>query len=361
MTWKKKSLAGMAGLLAIAGASLLAQEASHEHPADSEASAVETGPPDLPAVSPLVRVEVDEDARAFELVIGPVSLPQGTSHFRAPIQLAALPVAGWLHGFAWEIKDADGNVLPERLLHHVNMLDPDNRGLFAPVARRIMAAGRETKSERLPGILGYPLAAGTRVLVTAMFASSPDASYDDVYLHVRMFYTPADDPGLIRPRDIYPFYVDVMGPVGDKDFPLPPGTHRRSWEGKPAIGGRVLGVGGHLHDYGDWIRFEDVTAGKVIWETAPDLDDQGRVSGVPTGKFWWRGGVRIYADHVYRLSVQYTNPLDTMAPDGAMGALAGVILADDVTWPEFDREDEAYVEDLRNTLNKPNESHQHGG
>jgi len=365
-----RSAVGTIGLLAIAGA-LYAQEAAHEHPAgqehdaaaDMEMPAEETGPPQLPTVNDLIDVELHEDIRQIEVVIGPVSLPQNSGHLRVPIQMGELPVAGWMHGFEWEITDGDGNVLPERLLHHVNMLDPDNRELFSPVPRRIMAAGRETKRAAVPHLLGYPLAEGTRVLVTAMFASRPDASYDDTYLHIHLFYTPADDPGFISPRNVYPFYLDVMGPVGDKDFELPPGTHGRSWEGSPATGGRILGIGGHLHDYGDWLRLEDVTTGKILWETTPEHDAEGRVSGVPLGKLWWRGGVRIYPDHVYRVSVQYTNPLDAMAPDGAMGAFGGIILAHDARWPAFDREDEAYVQDLRNTLNRPNQAmnmHSHG-
>ena len=133
-----------------------------------------------------------------------------------------------------------------------------------------------------------------------------------------------------------------------------------SWEGSPAIDGRILGIGGHLHDFGDWLRLEDVTTGKLIWQSEPELDEQGVVIGMPASKLWWRGGVKIRRDHVYRISVQYTNPLDTPAADGAMGAIGGVILAGNTDWPAFSREHPDYVQDLRNTLDKPNEVHDHG-
>ena len=317
--------------------------------------------PRLPAASPLIDVRVHAADRAFEIVLGPVSLPAGGPHLRPQVQLAELPVAGWMHGFSWRMRDREGNPLPDRLLHHVNVIDPDNRELFSAVPRRILAAGRETKSELLPGVLGYPLAPGTRVLVSAMFAPLPDASHDEAFLHVRLPYTPFEDPGFVEPVDIYPFYLDVMGPVGEKEFPLPPGTHGMSWEGSPAVDGRILGIGGHLHDYGDWIRLEDVTADKVIWETGPEVDGEGRTVGVPTSRLWWRGGVRIRKDHVYRISVQYSNPLGHPAPDGAMGAIGGIIIAADEDWPAFSREHPDYVQDLRNTLEKPNEAaHAHG-
>lgn len=361
---KPPALGAALAALWLAPGWVAAQEMDHRHAAsDSVDAAMEMapdGPPELPAESPLIRVEVDEDAGVVELVVGPVSLPAGGMHQRPPVQLATLPVEGWLHGFEWEMRDAEGSVLPDRLLHHVNLIDPDHREVFSPIARRLMAAGRETKRERMPGILGVPLEPDSRVLVSAMFASLDDETFDEAYLHVRLDFTPADDPGLIAPRDVYPFYMDVMGPVGEKEFDLPPGTHGRSWEGRPAVDGRLLAVGGHMHDYADWIRLEDVTEGKVVWETEPRTDEDGRVSAVPTGKLWWRGGVRIHADHMYRISVQYTNPLDGPAPDGAMGALGGVILADRSNWPAFDREDEAYATDLRNTLEKPNEAHDHG-
>ncbi|WP_420632932.1 hypothetical protein [Candidatus Palauibacter sp.] len=338
---------------------------AHEHGAGgsdaAEMAARETGPPRLPEDSPLIEVRLRERDREAEIVIGPVALPAGAPHLRPQVQLAELPVVGWLHGFSWEMRDRDGNPLPDRLLHHVNVIDPDNRELFSAVPRRVLAAGRETSSETMPGLLGYPLAPGTRVLVSAMFAPRPDQSFDEAYLHIRLPFTPAEDPGLVGPFDVYPFYLDVMGPVGEKEFPLPPGTHGMSWEGSPAVDGRILGIGGHLHDYGDWIRLEDVTAGKVVWETAPTVDGEGRTVGIPTSMLWWRGGVRIRKDHVYRISVQYSNPMDRPAPDGGMGAIGGILLADKDAWPEFSREHPDYIEDLRNTLEKPNEAdHAHG-
>ena len=346
----------------LAPATHAAQEHAHGASARAgEAHADDPAPPRLPAASPLIDVRVHATDREFEIVVGPVSLPAGGPHLRPQVQLAEVPVAGWMHGFSWQMKDREGNPLPERLLHHVNLIDPDNRELFSAVPRRVLAAGRETKSEFLPGVLGYPLAPGTRVLVSAMFAPLPAASHDEAFLHIRLPYTPFEDPGLVGPVDVYPFYLDVMGPVGEKEFPLPPGTHGMSWEGSPAVDGRILGIGGHLHDYGDWIRLEDVTAGRVIWETGPEVDGEGRTVGVPTSRLWWRGGVRVRKDHVYRISVQYSNPLGHPAPDGGMGAIGGIIIAADEDWPEFSREHPDYVQDLRNTLEKPNEAaHGHG-
>jgi hypothetical protein len=248
------------------------------------------------------------------------------------------------------------------LLHHVNFIDPDARGLFSPIARRVIAAGRETAKQSLPGILGYPVEKGDRMLISAMFANPTGTDYPEAYLHVRLKYSREGD-GWFEPRDVFPFYLDVMGPVGPKGFAVPPGHTVRSWEGSPAVDGRILGIGGHLHDYATKLRLMDVTSGRTIWETGPEENADGRVTGVPSKTFLLRLGKKIYADHVYRIEVEYDNPMDHAAPDGGMGAIGGVVwVGKDTRWPEFDRHDAAYVEDLRQTLTAPERlnGHMHG-
>lgn len=359
----RRGVLGLGLLLLGIGASPLGAQERHgpdeSLPAGGPSGGTEPSRPEIPAGSDLVRIELDRETRAAELIVGPTSLPAGGPHVRLPIQLIELPMAGWLHTYSWELRDSDGNLLPERLLHHVHVIDPDSRELFAPTPRRFIAAGRETDDVRLPKILGYPVDPHTRVLITTMFAPLPDETYEDVYLHLRVDYTPADDPGFVAPRNIYPLYIDVMGPVGEKSFELPPGTHQRSWEGRPATSGRILGLTAHLHDYADWIRLDDVTSGSVVWEAVPERDEDGRVTSVPMVRLWWRGGLAIRSDHTYRLTVQYTNPLDGPAPDAAMGVIGGIILGDPNAWPPLDRDDPAYVADLTNTLESPERSHEH--
>lgn len=326
------------------------------------AAQAESYPPPAPR-DDRVRVLDHPDEDQVEVIVGPVSLSAGGPHFRLPVQIATLPIDGWLHGFAWDMKDARGRPLPDELLHHVNFIDPDHRELFAPIPRRVLAAGRETKRQGMPPLLGYPMEAGSRILISAMFANPTDADYEEAYLHVRLSYSDREER-LIAPLEVYPFYLDVMGPVGAKEFPVPPGHTVMSWEGRPAIDGRILAIGGHMHDYGAVLRLEDVTEGEVVWETEPERSESGRVVGVPTGKLWWRGGVKIHRDHTYRIVVEYRNPGDRPAPDRGMGALGGVVLAPrDARWPPLDRRNEAYVQDLRNTLEKPfrDEGHEHGG
>jgi hypothetical protein len=88
----------------------------------------------------------------------------------------------------------------------------------------------------------------------------------------------------------------------------------------------------------------------VLWETAPTVDATGEVVGMPTRKFWWRLGVPIHPDHTYRLTAVYENPTGKAIPDGAMGALGGVVMPDDMdAWPVVDRSSAEYQRDVQVT------------
>ncbi|MBT8479881.1 MAG: hypothetical protein KJO06_13260 [Gemmatimonadetes bacterium] len=316
--------------------------------------------PALPAGGDFVRVENDPGERAVDFVLGPMDLKSNMAHLRLPIQIAELPVDGWLHGFEATMEDGDGNAIPMDLLHHVNFIDPDKRDVFEPIARRIIAAGRETHEKKLPPLLGYPIEAGDRMIISSMFANPTGTDYPEAYLRVRIFYSLEED-GFMQPRDVYPFYLDVMGPVGAKSFAVPPGKTVHAYEASPAVEGRILGIGGHLHDYATALRLEDVTEGKVLWEAETEYNDEGRLTGVSESLMLMTGGIKVSPDHVYRIYVEYENPMAHPAPDGGMGEIGGVIWASkDVAWPEFSREDPAYVADLVNTLEAPEKAGGHG-
>jgi hypothetical protein len=325
-------------------------------------TATPTEPPVLPVGrNELIKFIDHPDEQVLEMVVGPASLSAAGMHLRLPIQLVELPFEGWLHGFEWEITDAEGTKLSDDLLHHINLIDPDNREMFAPVPRRIMAAGRETSKQAIPRFLGYPIEAGTRVLVSAMFAKPAERDYDEVYLHVRLAYTSKGEaPAGIQ--DIYPFYLDVMGPVSRKSFSIPPGGTVRSWTASPAVDGRIVAIGAHLHHHATSIRLEHLDTGEVevLWEVKPDRGPDGHVSGVPTTLLLSGGGVPIYKDHRYRLVVEYENKTDSYDPEPGMGEIGGAIIVSvDAEWPELDRQNALYVADLMNTLEAPHKLQGH--
>ncbi|HSJ14102.1 MAG TPA: hypothetical protein VK939_06795 [Longimicrobiales bacterium] len=309
----------------------------------------------------LARVVLETDPRALDLIVGPVTIPPHTEGMLIPVQLVQIPVDAWVHGFAWTMHDHEGRLLSPDLLHHVNLIDPDRRELFGATARRVLAAGRETSGFTMPPVLAYPFARDTRLLVAAMFSNPTSETITNAELRVRLRYSPRPRRGP-EPLAVFPFHLDVMGPVGSKSFPVPPGRTVQSWEGAPATDVRVLAMGGHMHDHARLLRLEDVTTGAELWRAEP-IEVDGRVVGVPRASPWRRGGLKLRRDHVYRVTIEYYNPTPVATEHGGMGLVAGVSVAR-AEWPGVDRDHPEYTSDLASLIAAPHAAgagHGHGG
>jgi hypothetical protein len=310
-----------------------------------------------------VRTDADEHELIFE--IGPLHLEAKAGHdavTQPKAQAVKLPVGGYLHGFTTEMVGEDGKPIPSMLLHHVNIIAPQRRELFSQIMQRVGAAGSETGPVTIPKFLGYPVTLGDSLLFTAMFHNPTEKSYHNARLRIRMRYSAEKT---WHPRwAVQPFYLDVMPPAGLHAYDLPPGRSQRSWQGQPALSGRILALGGHLHKYGVTLKLEDLTEGKVVFESAPELDENGNVIGMPKKFFIWRLGIPLRADHTYRLTAVYDNPTGQTLIGGGMGALGGVIVPDDDgAWPTVDRTHPEYQYDVKFTYEGSHGGHggAHGG
>jgi hypothetical protein len=304
------------------------------------------------AQEPPLRIVDDTERRELVIELGPLDLPANADHHDVPqpaTRAVTVPLDGWIHGFRIEVVDRAGGSVPQQVMHHINVLAAGRRELFSQIMLRVAAAGQETAPAILPRLVGFEVHKGEELLVSSMLHNPTPRGYEGAVIRVRMPYTPADT--WFRPLAAYPFYLDVMPPAGETHaYDLPPGRSEKSWEGRPAIAGRILGVGGHLHQYGVALKLEDVTAGKVLWEANPILDEDGYLVGMPIKKFIWRLGIPIRPDHTYRLTAIYDNPTGELIPDGAMGALGGVFLPSRGTaWPMIDPRSPEYQLDLKVT------------
>ncbi|HYJ79898.1 MAG TPA: hypothetical protein VEW03_09875, partial [Longimicrobiaceae bacterium] len=255
---------------------------------------VGAAPPLAAQAAPGLTVRNDAERREVVVELGPVDLPAGSGHLQLPALHAAFPVDGWLHGYRLEMLDAEGREVPRRALHHVNIMSPQRRELFSQIMLRIGAAGQETDGPRLPRMMGYRVSAGDGFIITAMLQNPTERALRGVRLRISFSYTAAGT--WLKPLAVLPFYLDVMPPASLHAFTLAPGRSSRSWEGRPAVAGRIIGVSGHLHRYGVSLVLEDVTAGKVIWDGRPILDADGEVAGMPTRRFLWRLGFPVRPD-----------------------------------------------------------------
>src|SRR5437899_4162473 len=304
---------------------------------------------------PAARIFTDPAHDALVLDLAPMDLPARTPHHmiaRPPVATLEIPETGFIYGFRVQVVDSAGHSLPDELIHHFNLIDPDHRELFLPISRRLLAAGHETGTIRLPRLLfGVPLRRGEHVVASAMLENLTPAEYRRARVRLVMSFTPAKRPWPLFSAS--PWQMDVAFPVGDKSFTLPAGRSARFYEGSPAVPGRIVGLGGHMHDYGRVIDFADVTTGEVIYRAAPRVDSTGHIESIPIAMLYGltRLGVRIVPAHRYRIAVSYDNPTGVPLPDGGMGVVGGLFVPDHgVTLPAADPGDSLYQQDYRHYM-----------
>ncbi len=288
-----------------------------------------------------------------------------------PASVGEFPVSGFIYALHAEIVDEHGRQLPSQLLHHMNVMDPAERELFLPIARRILASGMETGEIRFPWLLlGTRVQSGQRILANAMIHNPGMKGYRGVRVRLVLSYVPEGRPWPFF--SVIPWQLDVAFPVGDKSFNLPPGRTERTYEGSPAVEGRLVVIGGHMHEYGRTIELWDVTTGKLLWHGEPAPAPPGQPSAVPVAKLWGLTGIglRITPAHRYRVRVIYENPTDRTMVAGGMGVVGGLFMPDQkAVWPRTDANDSLYQKDLQHFMgpgSKPtvtplSEMHSHVG
>ena len=146
---------------------------------------------------------------------------------------------------------------------------------------------------------------------------------------------------------------------------LLPGKSEKAYEFTLPVGGRLLGVGGHLHDYGVGVRLEDAETGKVLTRVEATRDSAGKVRKVSRELFAVRGdGLKLEANHRYRVVGVYDNPTGETLVKGAMAHMSGLFTPDDMSkWPKIDETDPDYQRDLASlqVRGTGNASAEHGG
>lgn len=304
---------------------------------------------------PTATTSVDEREGLLTIRLPLIEVPaRGTC--LTPVYRTAVPFDVSLYGFAAQVVDETGQLMPKDRLHHFILTDPNRRELFLPLALPIFGASRESPSPVLPRYLfGMPVPAGGRYLAAAMLTNPDDRPRK---MEVRLLLS------FIRPGRVFPLFavyawtMDVKFPLGGvggrHDFDVPAGRSTYSWEGSPDIPGTIVAMGGHAHDYVSSIELTDVTAGATLWHQTPLRDTTGHLRAIPIGRFyrWYRLGVPIEPSHTYRVTVAYDNPTGQTIPYGGMGSVIGLIVpARGVTWPRVNPQDAIYQAQVRNLLN----------
>jgi hypothetical protein len=307
--------------------------------------------------APPFTVRVDSTRHEVILSLGPLHLaaaPSGEGHQGAhqgghdiPVLRFAWPVGGWIRGFRLKIHDGEGRPLSRRLVHHINLLHLERRQLNEPVLERTIAVGQETADVVLPASIGVRIDSGAEMALLSAWANDSGEDLHDVIFEFAVPYLPENTAP--RPREVRSFAFDVGFRPGESDaFDVGPGRTVHQREFVSPTDGRILGVGGHLHDYGESLALVDLTNGKVLIKLNAKADSTGKLLSVGRKLFGVSGdGLRIRAGRRYRVTAIYQNPNGRTLVQGGMALLAGIFAPDDpARWPALDRTDEGFLAEM---------------
>ena len=294
-----------------------------------------------PVVEPQISIVVDSAHGEVVITAGPYDLPNmppemSEMHMGTPQVLRFdWPVDGGLRGFNLSMQTETGKPLPKSVIHHLIAVNFDRRQIVYQMVERLFGWGKETDPVLLPAGVGVPLAKGQHLGVYAMWHNDSGHDIHNAYLKMTLAWIPKSR--LQNP--VLPMYVDVNNHIGGvTTFDVPPGKSTQIYEFEFPLSGRLIGIGGHLHDFGAVVRFEDAVTGKVLVRLKSDRDQNGEISKV--GRFIWgfhEEALPIEAHHLYRVVAEYDNPTGKNIPAGGMGHINGVFSPNDMSeWPVLD-------------------------
>src|SRR6266853_6049791 len=213
--------------------------------------------------------KVDAAAHTVTLRVGPMNLPAHTSHMKMPQPpdlVWEVPMEGWLLAYHPRLVDANGGAVPGTVLHHVAFWN-ENRADFLCLNKEehIFGAGSEmTDWTEVPGY-GYRVMKGNKIRIETMLYNPTDTSYEKAYLEVVIPFqeTPGDASAAAPRKNVYPAWMDVTS-CGNSGYDLPAGKSEKTGTVTVKYDGVLLGVGGHMHDYGEQIVLEDLSRKETV-------------------------------------------------------------------------------------------------
>ena len=275
---------------------------------------------------------LDAAAQTITLREGPMTLPAHTGHMKMPQPpdlMWTMAIDGWLLAYHPKLVDANGNVVPGTLLHHTAFWNVNRPDFLCPnKEEHIFGAGSELNDWMpLPGY-GYRVAKGDKIRIETMMYNPTATSYDGVYLEVQIPYAVAGGEIAAKIKSVYPAWMDVKS-CGDSSYDVPTGKSTKSGTVPVHYDGVLLGVGGHLHDYGKQLVLENKTRKETIATLDAKDDSLGHHAGTGVVLFLDRGGYRLAKGDLLGVSATYDNPTGKLLRWGAMGIVVGYFVPDD--------------------------------
>jgi hypothetical protein len=308
---------------------------------------IDAGPYRLPALAP---------GEHHEMMM---PSPDGLAH-DTPLDHFTWPIDGWLHGFRLEVAGDRGELLPRHFVHHLIVVNFSRRQLIYPAAERLLGAGAETDDATIPKTVGIPMSRGMQLGMYVAWHNDTGQDLDNVHIRLTLLWTPENQ--VPRPVSALPIYMDANLTVGGSNtFDIPPGRSSKAYEFTLPIGGRLLAVGGHLHQYGVGVQLEDAVREKTLARVSARRDSTGAITSVGRRLLAVSGdGLKLKQGRRYRITGSYDNPTGQMLSRSAMAHMVGLFAPDKLTqWPAIDLADRDYQRDLR-SLQVQAEAHPNG-
>lgn len=296
-----------------------------------------------------VHIRVDSSRHEVVISAGPVRIPAATPyahHTNEEYLPVVWPVSGWMRGYRVDLVDSAGKLLPSELIHHVGMANLARRQLAYPIAERLFASARETRPVELPESMGVPVSGNERMVLYYALVNPGQSEIAGAVVRVTILWTPA---GRRDVKDVLPLYANAKAQTDESiSFDVAPGVSTTSAEFTIPVSGHLRALGGHLHDYGVELRLEDAESNEVLARLGTRRTSEGLLREVEQTSFRLkRRGLRLSANHRYRVVAVYDNPTCRTIAAGAMGFVAGAFIPDDLRGVErVDSTDPAFQRDM---------------
>ena len=259
------------------------------------------------------------------------------------------PVTGWLRGVRLKIFDDNGKVLSSKLVHHINVVNFGRRQLFYAIPERLIAMGEETEDIRVPATVGIPVSADMPMAALVMWHNHTKAMIKGVNFEMTIEYSPTNM--VPKPVSVLPVYLDVINPVGhDVDFDLPAGQSAFHKDFRLPASGRIIGAGGHAHDFATALTLLDVTDSikpRQVVNLRIQLAPKGYITKIDRMLPGITGdGIKLQDTHTYRLVGKYNNPTGKSIEKGAMLHMILLYVPDKAeAWPKLNTADTDWIKD----------------
>ena len=283
-----------------------------------------------------------ETSRGYTCFYGPYDVDE--DGLAVPPSLVPAPnEEGYITDARAAVVDARSDRISRHVihLHHAVWVNPveDDVTCAALPGDRFFASGKERTPMHLPDGIGYhwaneaspdwPYNGNKGWGMVAHLDSMHQLSHDNVYIRLRMGFTPSSEETLDEMR---PVWIDVNGScTANPTFDVPKGgsddRFRLSDRLDMPLSGRFVGMAGHLHDGGLRLRLRNDTTGQRIYTSrARYEDDSYRWFLTTMTSFYDDPGIAVSEGDELELTAVYDS---SRRRRDAMGIMLGALVEDE--------------------------------